>query len=86
MYSWYDVAERTEIVYDRLLDEERVPLIERLRRFYSCGLWAGKIFCVVVAVGYLMLKIYEWLTPSSEIEIARDFSGIKKKESQKDTM
>jgi len=79
MYSWYEVAERTEVVYDRLLDEDRLPLIERLRRFYGCGLWAGKIFCLVATVGYLMWKFYEWLTPSSSIEIARDFSGNKGK-------
>lgn len=72
MYSWHDVAERTEVVYDRLLEEEKIPLIDRLRQFYGCGLWAGKIFCIVVAVGYLIWKFYEWLIPRDSIEIARD--------------
>lgn len=70
MYSWFDVAQRTEIVYDRLLREEKVPLIERLRRFYACGLWAGKIFCVVIALAYLFWQIMEWVSPASRIERA----------------
>jgi phosphatidylinositol glycan class A protein len=32
MYSWMDVAKRTEKVYDRILNHEPLPLIERLRR------------------------------------------------------
>lgn len=70
MYSWFDVAQRTEIVYDRLLREERVPFIERLRRFYACGLWAGKIFCIVIALAYLFWQIMEWVSPASRIERA----------------
>lgn len=73
MYSWFDVAQRTEIVYDRLLREERVPFIERLRRFYACGLWAGKIFCVIVALAYLFWQILEWWTPTDTIELAPNF-------------
>lgn len=70
MYSWFDVAQRTEIVYDRLLREERVPFMERLRRFYACGLWAGKIFCIVVALAYLFWQILEWWSPTEDIELA----------------
>lgn len=32
-YSWYDVASRTELVYDRICKEEVLPFIERIRRF-----------------------------------------------------
>lgn len=77
MYSWFDVAQRTEIVYDRLLREERVPLIERLRRFYACGIWAGKIFCIIVALAYLFWQILEWTSPAHTIEIAPTFSYSK---------
>lgn len=70
MYSWFDVAQRTEIVYDRLLREERVPFMERLRRFYACGLWAGKIFCIVVTLAYLFWQILEWWSPTEDIEVA----------------
>jgi phosphatidylinositol glycan class A protein len=33
MYTWDDVAERTERVYNKIIREEKWPLIERLRRF-----------------------------------------------------
>jgi len=60
-YSWYDVAQRTELVYDRICKEKTLPFIERIRRFYGCGFYAGKIFCLVVTLGYLIWKFYEWL-------------------------
>lgn len=77
MYSWFDVAQRTEIVYDRLLREERVPFIERLRRFYACGLWAGKIFCIIVAFAYLFWQLLEWWSPAERIEAAPNFDYKK---------
>ncbi|ORX66173.1 GlcNAc transferase [Linderina pennispora] len=63
MYSWYDVAERTEKVYYQIADMPELPLIERFRRYYGCGLVAGKLFCLVAA----------WLWPRENIEVARPF-------------
>ncbi|ORX63433.1 UDP-Glycosyltransferase/glycogen phosphorylase [Linderina pennispora] len=60
MYSWYDVAERTEKVYYQIADMPELPLIERFRRYYGCGLVAGKLFCL-------------WLWPRENIEVARPF-------------
>ncbi|KAI7826332.1 phosphatidylinositol N-acetylglucosaminyltransferase [Kickxella alabastrina] len=37
MYSWHNVAERTERVYLKVVDAEEPPLIERFRRYYGCG-------------------------------------------------
>eukprot|EP01127_Copromyxa_protea_P012879 TRINITY_DN3391_c0_g1_i2.p1 TRINITY_DN3391_c0_g1~~TRINITY_DN3391_c0_g1_i2.p1 ORF type:complete len:470 (+),score=69.24 TRINITY_DN3391_c0_g1_i2:116-1411(+) len=76
-YSWYDVAQRTELVYDRICKEEVLPFIERIRRFYGCGFFAGKIFCLVVTLGYLIWKFYEWLSPADTIDPARDFDYAK---------
>ena len=53
MYSWADIAQRTEAVYDSLdLAELNEPLIPRLLKFYCCGLIAGKLFvlCVIVDI------------------------------------
>jgi len=100
MYSWTNIAERTERVYlnhvisanhNALLkrgprDSQRLdwvsfgasskgngyrtPFIERLRRFYGCGLYAGKLFCLVVAFEYLLYVLLEWLVPAEDIDIA----------------
>lgn len=97
MYSWTDVAERTERVYDGIsgaLSEDdfygRYPgvgwsaargragvqsfaLIDRLKRYYGCGIWAGKLFCLCVVIDYLIFVILELLFPRTGIDIARDW-------------
>ncbi|TDZ25430.1 Phosphatidylinositol N-acetylglucosaminyltransferase gpi3 subunit [Colletotrichum orbiculare MAFF 240422] len=65
MYSWTNVALRTERVYHGISGElseaefygydaangaSRVrsfALIDRLKRYYGCGIWAGKLFCLI---------------------------------------
>ncbi|KAJ1913507.1 Phosphatidylinositol N-acetylglucosaminyltransferase GPI3 subunit [Mycoemilia scoparia] len=73
MYSWYNVAERTEKVYYDIVDLPLPPLIERLRKYYGCGLVAGKIFCIIVALDYLLSVLFEWIWPKDSIEIAPNF-------------
>ena len=97
MYSWADVAERTERVYDGitgLLSEEEFyghrsdvgwtatrgragvqsfALIDRLKRYYGCGIWAGKLFCLCVIVDYLLFVFLEVWAPRANIDIARSW-------------
>jgi hypothetical protein len=61
-------------VYYEMMKQQQPPLIERLRRYYGCGPWAGKILCVLVAVDFLLYMFLEWLFPRSEIDIAPNFS------------
>jgi phosphatidylinositol N-acetylglucosaminyltransferase subunit A len=100
MYSWTDVAERTERVYDGIsgaISEEEFyginamgdsvtwsavrgrsgisnfALIDRLKRYYGCGVWAGKLFCICIIVDYLIFVMLEFLFPRSQIDLARDW-------------
>lgn len=96
MYSWTDVAERTERVYDGIsgvLSEEEFygysssgwgatrgragvqsfSLIDRLKRYYGCGIWAGKLFCLCVIVDYLLFVLLEFFYPRERIDICRDW-------------
>jgi phosphatidylinositol glycan class A protein len=98
MYSWTDVAQRTERVYDGISgvlshDEfyqgagagggwsatrgragvQSFALIERLKRYYGCGIWAGKLFCLCVIVDYLLYVILEIFAPRTQIDIARNW-------------
>lgn len=102
MYSWTDVAERTERVYNGIcgvLSEEDfygyVPgrddddktwgavrgkagvqsfaLVDRLKRYYGCGIWAGKLFCICIVVDYLFYLLLEFLYPRDRIDVARDW-------------
>ncbi|KAL0453339.1 UNVERIFIED_CONTAM: Phosphatidylinositol N-acetylglucosaminyltransferase subunit A [Sesamum latifolium] len=52
LYSWHDVAKRTEIVYDRAFRCSNQNLLERLPRYLSCGAWAGKLFCIVMIINF----------------------------------
>uniref|UniRef100_A0A0D9XMP6 Glycosyl transferase family 1 domain-containing protein n=1 Tax=Leersia perrieri TaxID=77586 RepID=A0A0D9XMP6_9ORYZ len=69
LYSWDDVAKRTEIVYDRAMQSSKTDLLERLPR---CGAWAGKLFCLVMIINYLLWCLLEYLQPREGIEEVPD--------------
>lgn len=80
MYSWRDVAERTERVYQGIMGDipkdefygyypgpswetggrvRSFPLIDRLKRYYGCGVWAGKLFCLCAVIDFLLFAFLE---------------------------
>ncbi|KAK2750051.1 Phosphatidylinositol N-acetylglucosaminyltransferase gpi3 subunit [Onygenales sp. PD_40] len=95
MYSWTDVARRTERVYDGIcgaISEQEFygyfpgegwtatrgrihsfALIDRLKRYYGCGIWAGKLFCLCVVIDFLLYVFLEIWMPRSNIDIARSW-------------
>ncbi|KAL8945756.1 MAG: hypothetical protein Q9222_007751 [Ikaeria aurantiellina] len=97
MYSWTNVAERTERVYDGItgtLSEvdfygddsgnvgsatrgragvQSFALIDRLKRYYGCGVWAGKLFCLCVIIDYLIFQFLEVWAPRTDIDIATNW-------------
>ncbi|KAI4317469.1 hypothetical protein L6164_025336 [Bauhinia variegata] len=68
LYNWHDVAKRTEIVYDCALKCSSQSLLQRLSRYLSCGAWAGKLFCLVMIVGFLLWQLLELWQPADDIE------------------
>ncbi|KAF2485641.1 hypothetical protein BDY17DRAFT_294015 [Neohortaea acidophila] len=111
MYSWSDIARRTERVYDLITgapsasdnegyyDEEWVnygqpaqphsfALMDRLKRYFGCGIWAGKLFVIVVVVDYLIYCFLELMYPRDKIDICKawpamptqDFAGAEEHE------
>ena len=96
MYSWTDVAKRTERVYDGITGTlpreefyghlgggwsasggragiQSFALIDRLKRYYGCGIWAGKLFCLCVVVDYLLFVFLEIFAPRVNIDIAKSW-------------
>ena len=97
MYSWTNVAERTERVYDGITGElseeefygdtsgggwsatrgragvQSFALIDRLKRYYGCGIWAGKLFCLCAVIDYLLFMFLELWAPRGNIDIAKDW-------------
>ncbi|XP_047269747.1 phosphatidylinositol N-acetylglucosaminyltransferase subunit A isoform X3 [Capsicum annuum] len=72
LYSWPDVARRTEIVYNRALKCSNPPLLDRLSRYLTCGTWAGKIFCLVMIVNFLLWRLLQLWKPDKDIEVVPD--------------
>lgn len=98
MYSWTNVAMRTERVYNGIsgaISEaefygydtnaanwsatrgrsgvQSFALIDRLKRYYGCGIWAGKLFCLCVIVDYLLFLFLELWFPRDKIDICPDW-------------
>jgi phosphatidylinositol N-acetylglucosaminyltransferase subunit A len=73
MYSWHDIASRTEKVYNEITQRTPLPLIDRLKRYYGCGAWAGKLFCLLVVLDFLLLWFLEFCFPREGVDIARDW-------------
>ncbi|KAK5698423.1 Phosphatidylinositol N-acetylglucosaminyltransferase GPI3 subunit [Elasticomyces elasticus] len=100
MYSWSDIARRTERVYDLVTgtpsavdnyEEEwahygqpaqtqysspnsqvqSAALIDRLKRYFGCGIWAGKLFVIVVVVDYLIYCFLEIMYPREGIDVCK---------------
>ncbi|XP_052198882.1 phosphatidylinositol N-acetylglucosaminyltransferase subunit A-like isoform X2 [Diospyros lotus] len=72
LYSWHDVAKRTEIVYDRALRCPNHNLLERLSRYLICGALAGKLFCLVMIIDFLLWHLLQLLQPAADIERVPD--------------
>ncbi|KAI8562904.1 hypothetical protein RHMOL_Rhmol03G0071700 [Rhododendron molle] len=72
LYSWHNVAKRTEIVYDRALRCSNQNLLERLSRYLTCGAWAGKLFCLVMVIDFLLWHLLKVFQPAADIEVVPD--------------
>lgn len=80
MYSWENIAKRTENVYD-LLYTKRINkgIIARLQKYYCCGLIAGKLFVLCVLVDIFILLLLDWFYPADNIDKVTKWPKKKKK-------
>ncbi|ELT92127.1 hypothetical protein CAPTEDRAFT_228243 [Capitella teleta] len=73
LYTWQNVAMRTEKVYNAMAEEPEIELRDRLLRYSQCGPVAGKIFIVIAVINYFFLIIVAYWSPAEHIDIATDF-------------
>ncbi|XP_037677831.1 phosphatidylinositol N-acetylglucosaminyltransferase subunit A isoform X2 [Choloepus didactylus] len=77
-YTWRNVAERTEKVYDHVAGEAVLPIDKRLDRLIShCGPVTGCIFALLAVLNFLFLIFLRWMTPDSIIDVAIDATGLR---------
>ncbi|KAL5014898.1 hypothetical protein ScPMuIL_009168 [Solemya velum] len=73
LYTWKDVARRTEIVYNTVQKVGSRDLPYRLRRYYQCGPLAGKLFVIAAVLNVFFLFLLQCVWPEKTIEKAMDF-------------
>lgn len=60
-YDWRDVAERTEIVYDRIMTDDRKNLAKRVRNLWECGRLAGPLMAALYLFCHYWILIMDFL-------------------------
>ncbi|XP_066281291.1 phosphatidylinositol N-acetylglucosaminyltransferase subunit A-like [Branchiostoma lanceolatum] len=69
MYTWQDVARRTETVYDATAELPSSTLADRIHRYSHSGSGWVLFVLLLVIVNYLFWKLLEILVPRKKIEL-----------------
>lgn len=72
MYSWPEVAKRTETVYNTIISNRILTLAMRLTRYATVGLFSGFFTCFLAGFVHILFKFCEFIWPSSQIEVCPD--------------
>ncbi|XP_022103776.1 phosphatidylinositol N-acetylglucosaminyltransferase subunit A-like isoform X2 [Acanthaster planci] len=72
VYTWQNVAKRTEKIYSSIMEMPVLSLAERLERYNKLGPIAGKFFIIVAVVDLLLYWFFEWWQPRRNIAIVPD--------------
>jgi phosphatidylinositol N-acetylglucosaminyltransferase subunit A len=86
MYSWTDVAMRTEVVYKKVKDTPNSSLSNRLLKYNECGAFAGILGMMIVVVDLYFYVLLEYLFPREEIDLAPKFDSEYWKENCRSLM
>jgi hypothetical protein len=69
-----DIVERFGLSHETLLHMYEVLIyLHLLNSYYGCGVFVGKLFCIMIALDYLFWVYLEWVLPRDEIEPAPKF-------------
>eukprot|EP00536_Pseudo-nitzschia_multiseries_P008837 jgi/Psemu1/319494/estExt_fgenesh1_pm.C_2320005 len=72
MYSWHRVAVQTATVYDRIVSDPPLTILQRLRRYQSLGGFSGMVVCALALYIDLWIRFVEWMQPASSIDVVPD--------------
>ncbi|CAL1541012.1 unnamed protein product [Lymnaea stagnalis] len=70
LYSWRDVAERTEKVYETVMSSPVPDTATRLSRYNQCGPVSGKLFMLTAVLNMIVLWVLQCIWPDQNIEKA----------------
>lgn len=83
MYSWYDVALRTEVVYQNVMNLPFPSFAIRILRLLSAGPWLGLIMIFIITGLRVLRTFCDWIWPPESIEICPDFPWMAPLKSNK---
>ncbi|KAF8670641.1 Glycosyltransferase family 4 protein [Rhizoctonia solani] len=72
MYSWTDVAQRTNEIYNWVATKEPLSFWERLCRTYDLGMFAGPIYVIILVVDCFFFAFLEWWLPRDQLDVLSD--------------
>ncbi len=76
LYTWPNVALRTERVYNRVHKNTEIHLEGRIEKYLKTGPVAGKVFILIAALNYLFLLFLQWIQPDRMIEKSMDYKVL----------
>jgi phosphatidylinositol N-acetylglucosaminyltransferase subunit A len=72
MYSWLDVAKRTEHVYNTINEIPQPCFATRLLRYRTSGAFMGVVACLIITMLHFLWHICEYIWPADRVEICPD--------------
>ena len=73
IYSWRQVAERTEKVYDYAMDKSVPNVMSRIKSSFAWGPIIGLWAIIYTVIEGIILGLADIFLPDDEIDIARSF-------------
>ncbi|XP_041474313.1 phosphatidylinositol N-acetylglucosaminyltransferase subunit A-like isoform X2 [Lytechinus variegatus] len=77
VYTWQNVAIRTEKVYDSIDNDETLSLSQRFDCYFKCGPAAGKFFILLAAVNFIFFWFLEWFCPRGDIDMVPEMPQLE---------
>ncbi len=78
LYTWPDVARRTECVYDRVHAHTEIHVEGRIKKYLKTGPIAGKVFILIAALNYIFVLFLQWIHPDYMIEKSMDYKFVER--------
>lgn len=73
-YQWTDIAQRTQTVYDAIMEDDADSLNVRVKKLMKCGLAFGLFYVTVHIIEHFLSVLYAWLVPAANIDKCPDLT------------
>jgi len=70
-YTWNNVGLRTEKIYNEIVNNANLTIMERLSKFEKRGAICGKLYLLLMLVETLLYFMLEWLQPAHKLKDER---------------